>query len=481
MQDKHAVLYKPSVYYYQIPLINNITDKILNMGLFGTSGIRDICPQKVSSNLALNLGSILAGWGDTLVIGYDGRSTGSMLVCALGAGAMQNGVDIIDIGFCTTPTLANYTHIRHCLGAMITASHNPAQYNGIKLFSNGAELAKDAEEKIGKLLQEALKAGSSPLHTDWTDTGSKSSQHISAREAHLKVISDNIDTSLIKAKNPKIVLDAGHLSGCSLTKEMLESIGCNVISINDSIGEPFNRILEPNEKSLGQLCKRVVDENADLGIAHDGDADRSVIVDETGKILGLDTQLAIAVENILKQTNSKNKIIVSTVESSLSLAQVCKENGAELDITPVGSLHVARRMKEVHALFGGEPCGEYIFSKGVHAPDGLMAAFFFVQLFCKEGKLSKLASQIKSYPMHRDKIACANEKKADAMNKIISGWPFADSILVDGIRSTMENGWIMVRPSGTEPIIRITAEAREEKILSDMVDRARELVESSIN
>lgn len=448
------------------------------MSLFGTSGIRDLCPSIVSPILAQILGSILAKKSKKIVLGHDGRNTGDMLKHALCSGAMQNGADVLDIGLCTTPTLANYTKTNNCFGAMITASHNPAKYNGIKLFSNGAELAKEIEMEIDSQLTDALKTAKAE-RTGWDSTGDKESRSEDAKKEHLKVILDKIDTGVIRKKRPKVVLDAGHLSGCALSKRALESIGCTVIAINDSIGEPFNRALEPNEKSLDLLCKKVVDENADLGVAHDGDADRAIIIDERGKMLGLDVQLAVTAEQILKK--GQGKTIVSTVESSLSLIEVIKKHDSILEITPVGSLNVARKMRQVDAIFGGEPCGEYIFKDGVQVPDGLMVGCFFAELFSKEGALSSLAKEINTYPMHREKIGCENKEKEKAMQKIVENWPFENATTVDGIRSTLADGWIMVRPSGTEPIIRITAEAKDEKKLGEMVDIARRLVGSAIN
>lgn len=455
------------------------------MSLFGTSGIRDLCPQKVSGRLALITGNIFANGAKTIAVGYDSRQTGQMLKAAFSSGAMQAGANVHDLGICATPTLCLYTKQNKCLGAMITASHNPPQYNGIKLFENGEELPKEKEQKIEFLVEKALANptgtpfNSVPYLVSWQGCGSAKNMQNQAKEAHLDLLLSFIDISLIGQKKPKVALDCANMAACALMPAALKAAGCEVIEINCHFGPPYGRDFEPGKKSLAALSKAIKKHKADLGIAHDGDADRAIIADEKGNVLGLDTQLSLAASCILEE--GKKKPIVSTVESSLHLKEAVQSAGARLIITPVGSLHVAREMRKRGACFGGEPCGEYIFEGGAGSPDGLAAGLFFVQMFCKRGKLSSLASKIKPYWMQRLKIECKNENKQKAMEGIKKEWSFENANFGDGIRSDGQWGWILVRPSGTEPYLRITCEAKEKKILEEKASIAQKLVKKYCN
>ncbi len=441
------------------------------MALFGTSGIRMPCPEKLDAAMAMKVGAAAAkaggngggaggrGAGRPFVVGYDGRRTGQMLKSAISAGAASVGAGIIDLGLCATPTLALHTQSVSGMGAMITASHNPPEYNGIKLFENGREAPKEVEA----LVERAVEGDVSPELAEWKKAGQTADGREMATQKHMNLALSLIDSSMVKRKNPKIALDCGNAAACALMPMLLEKAGCTVVAINSSEPGNFTRGLEPTEANLMELSSEIVSCGADFGIAHDGDADRAIILDENGRMLGLDAQLAIAVREMMeKNQKAKQKIIVSTVESSLSLREIVEGNGWKLEITPVGSLYVAERMRKIGACFGGEPCGEYIFPSGVQMPDGLMAGAFFAEIFARKGKLSKLAEKIKTYPMLRERLPCANEKKGKAMEKIEKNWPFSKPKKEDGLRSEEKWGTVLVRPSGTEPIIRITLEAKNE-------------------
>ncbi|MFH1306880.1 MAG: hypothetical protein ABIH83_04480 [Candidatus Micrarchaeota archaeon] len=446
------------------------------MGLFGTSGIRDLCPSKVNPSLALGVGNIFCAGGEAVAAGFDGRRTGHMLKSSFSAGAAAAGAKVYDIGLCSTPTLALYSQKKDCKGAMITASHNPAEYNGIKLFDKGHELSKINEMEFESEIEKYLKGKRKLNFVEWENAGEiDRNAGEDAKKTHLKMLFSKLNLNLINLKKPKIVLDCANLSACALMPQALETAGCKVHVINGQVGEPYGRELEPTKKSLEKLGNEVRKRNADLGIAHDGDADRAIILDEKGKMLGLDVQLALAVKNMLE--NSSNKKIVSTVESSLSLREIVSSSGGELLITPVGSLNVAKVMRERDALFGGEPCGEYLFKEGVGVPDGLMAGLYFAELFCKKGKLSSLAKEVKTYPMCRSKIPCTNKK--NAMKKIKESWPFGEYSEIDGMRSDFGDWWVMVRPSGTEPYIRITIEAKNSKLLKEKLRKIEKTVKKA--
>ncbi|MDE1798220.1 MAG: hypothetical protein KGH63_02335 [Candidatus Micrarchaeota archaeon] len=469
------------------------------MAVFGTSGIRDLSPSIVSPALAMRVGQLVGKPGRPVVAGYDGRRTGGMLRAALMAGAAGAGSPVLDIGLCATPTLAWFCQLQaekleaglpkttsapRAYGAMITASHNPPEYNGIKLFCDGREMPKEEENRIEAALGGAGAAGQKRAAeampaVSWDMAGAVTDAREQAKAAHLQLLLSKIDAGAIRLRAPKVVVDCGNSAACALAPQALAAAGCQVEVLNGTPGEPYGRALEPNEKSLGSLAEAVRKFGADIGIAHDGDADRAIILDEKGAMLGLDVQLALAVKEELHREGRTGTSVVSTVESSLALRELVEAARGKLEITPVGSLHVAARMRELGARFGGEPCGEYLFPGGAGVPDGLMTGLYFVQMFCKNGQLSGQASGIARYPVAREKIPCPNGKKEKAMAAIAKRWPYPSPSRLDGLRSDTPDGWVLVRPSGTEPFVRITAEARNGKKLEEMLARVRPVVEKA--
>jgi len=446
------------------------------MALFGTSGIRKKCPEELDAALAMKAGAASAEKGRPYVVGFDGRQTGEMLKSAVSAGAASAGAHVIDIGFCATPTLALHTQTVGGRGAMITASHNPPEYNGIKLFENGREAPKSIESGVEK----AVNGEKITAAADWNCAGQVFEEGKKAAANHLALLLKNIDTAAIGKKNPRVVLDCGNAAGAALMPLALEEAGCTVIAINsDKIGN-FTRGLEPTEANLKELSEEILECGADFGIAHDGDADRAIIFDEKGKMLGQDVQIALAVREMISKSRVKNATIVSTVESSLALREIAEESGAKLEITPVGSLFVAERLRKTKAIFGAEPCGEYIFPQGVQMPDGLMAGLLFAEIFSRKGKLSALAGEIRTYPLLREKLPCPDAKKMRAMGKIAANWPFSAPANSDGLRSDEKWGWALVRPSGTEPIMRITLEAKTEGEAKKRMAEIRKIVEGAL-
>ncbi len=467
------------------------------MALFGTSGIRDLSPEKVSPRMALVLGGLLGAaskpWlhinpsqtGGPIVVGFDGRRSGFSLKAAVAAGAAAAGAEVDDLGLCSTPTLAVHARKRHGWGVMVTASHNPPEYNGLKVFWRGQETPADWETKIEEQLLDRMSESIQPSQRAWSSSGKVNSVGAQAASTHLSLLLKSVDARLIKRRKPRVVVDCANAAACALMPQALRAAGCCVEVINGTPGEPYGRVLEPKKETLRQLSRTVRRLHADLGIAHDGDADRAIICDEKGNVIGLDEQLALVVEETLEHSKTKKSskhspLVISTVESSLSLREMVSSSGGRLSITPVGSRHVAAHLRADGAVFGGEPCGEYVFAKGAGVPDGLMAGLFFVELFCRHGKLSKQAKSIGTYPMHRQKIHCSNEHKTAAMARIEKDWPFFKPSRVDGLRSDMENGWVLVRPSGTEPYIRLTAEARNKAELKRLVGVVGRIVERAV-
>ncbi|MFH0884901.1 MAG: hypothetical protein V1861_04285 [Candidatus Micrarchaeota archaeon] len=430
--------------------------------MFGTSGIRGVYGQDITPALASRIASIFCG--KRLVVGRDIRESGPTLFEAVCQGAFAAGATVIDLGIVPTPTVALATKKHACRGIMLTASHNPPEYNGLKLIEGGKEIGKELEKditrryKAGEGVSLASEQGGPDIHGalvhDWEIV-----------EDHKKAIVGMVDRRAIEKRKPKIIVDCNGAAS-SITPYLLSDLGAKVVSVNASLS-CFNRASEPSAGNLSYLPSLILDTGADFAIAHDGDGDRCMIIDERGEALPLDAQLAIMIEHELECVGSQNRNIVSTVESSLAIRDVVEKAGGKITITPVGSTHVGDALEERKALFGGEPCGEYIYRDGVHVPDAILAAAKFTEIFCKKGAFSKLKTKYPQSPMAREKFQAKDKHKA--MAGII---PQVRSLGIDGIFRTDDgiridepDGWFLIRASGTEPIVRLTMEYKTEKRL----------------
>jgi len=271
--------------------------------MFGTSGVRGLYGMEVNEELALIVANIFAD--KDVAIGMDTRKTAPSLMHAACAGILARGKNAIALGIVPTPTVALATKKYHCHGIMITASHNPEEYTGIKLMADGIEISRAWEEKISaKLRSQKFKTGLKLA--EWDKVG-KMTYDNNIITNHIEFIKKQIDCKAIVEKKPKIIIDCNG-AGTVITPKLLSGLGCEVISINDSLNG-FSRASEPCEANLSQLVETVCKHGADIGIAHDGDADRAVAVDESGKVLSLDSQLAIMIEHEMQKESGNKKII----------------------------------------------------------------------------------------------------------------------------------------------------------------------------
>jgi len=427
--------------------------------MFGTSGIRGLYGKEIDEELALLVSNIFSDC--EVAVGRDIRNTGIPLSHAVFSGITSAGYNAIELGIVPTPTVALATKLKEAKGIMVTASHNPFEYNGLKFINNGLEIPKKTEEVIeAKYKKKEMK------YAEWHEVGKVVTDN-SFISKHKEFIKERIH--IPEGNKPKVVVDSNG-AGAVITPSLLEELGCEVISINNSL-EKFSRPSEPNAKNLEQLSKTIVDKKADFGIAHDGDADRCVVLDEKGEIFPFDVQLSIMIDHELNK--SSNKKIVSTIESSLLVRETVEKNNGHLIVTPVGSVFVGEALEHGNALFGGEPCGEYIFQKGVHVPDAIHAVAKFLEIYLEKGQFSELKKQYKTHPIHRDKFKVKDKLKS--MEKIRLDVPTDGKISdKDGIRADEDDGWFLIRPSGTEPVIRLTMEYKDKEKLES---KKKELVD----
>jgi phosphomannomutase len=427
--------------------------------VFGTSGIRGIYGRDITEALAERVAAIFAEGQGTLAIGRDIRESGPRLLEAACRGACSSGADVIDLGILPTPTTALASKKHPSRAIMLTASHNPPEYNGLKLIEDGKEIGKGMEKKV----ESAYKGwkGSTEAEGGAGAAGGIAGHAVLHDNAiiddHKALVAGMVDAGLIARKKPKVVVDCNGAASV-ITPYLLSDLGCRVISVNASL-ECFNRASEPSRENMQYLGGFIRDCKADFAIAHDGDGDRCTILDETGEALQPDAQLAMMIGHELALSKGSRRII-STVEASLTIRGVITGGGGEMDVTPVGSTYVGDALEARGACFGGEPCGEYIYGSGVHVPDAVLAAAKFAEIFCARGPFSRLKARYPQHFMARERFPARDKQAAMArIIKAVAGLGIEGEVRADdGVRVDEEDGWFLIRASGTEPIVRLTME-----------------------
>lgn len=424
---------------------------------FGSSGIRGLGNFDVTPELALHVGIAVGElYGDTL-IGRDPRLTGPMLVHALAAGVLSTGSNAIDGGLVSTPTLARGARDCAC-GVMLTASHNPAPYNGIKLW-NPDGMAFD-EGQQGEI-EAYLDAARFP-RPSWDRIGSASSRTGLVAE-HIEAILRDVGTA-----KGRVVVDCACGATTTITPFLLRAMGCEVIAINAQPDGHFpGREPEPTEENLAALQATVRATRADLGIAHDGDGDRMVAVDRLGAYVGGDQLLAL-----FARLEVRSGLVVP-VDASMVLEDLLPK--AKVWRTRVGDVYVAAELKRRGADFGGEPSGTWIFPKTTLCPDGVYAAARLVSMVA-ERPLDEMIREIPRYSVLRGSVPYPAGERARVESQVDAALRGlgAEVSTLDGWRLQFADGWALVRFSGTEPKIRMLAESRTEP-------RAREIYASVLS
>jgi len=432
--------------------------------LFGTSGIRGIFGEDVTLDLALKLGMAVGtklGKG-SVAIGWDPRLSSIALEGAITAGLESTGIQVLRLGMIPTPVLAFAAReLAADTGVMITASHNPPEYNGIKLWSSDSSAyTPKTEDEIEDIIKnESFKM------TGWESVGS--SKEADVLDSYTNKLLGSVELS----EKHNIVLDCGHGAASVVSPNLLGRITSVHSLFSTPDGSFPARNPEPIPENLSALMKEVKEKKAVAGIAHDGDADRLAVIDDKGDFVDKDQLLALLAINELE---GKKGTIVVPVDTSLLVEDIVKENGGKIKMTPIGDVYVAQEMKKSKAVFGGEPSGCFIFPDVHWCPDGILASLKVLELIEKKGKLSGQVAKLPRYHTLRKTIKCSKEEEQKIVEVLYDEVRSMDSeniIEIDGVRADFDDSWLLVRPSGTEPKIRVTAEARSE-------DKARALLDS---
>ena len=425
------------------------------MGLFGTSGIRRVFDKDLLE-LALRTGLAVGSVCKNVVVGGDTRTSTGAMKNAIAAGLLAAGAKCEDAGVLPTPTLAGAAR-KFDAGVMITASHNPPEYNGIKLLNPDGSAFSPAQQKE----IEGLILGESLVVAPWSEIG-QSRGYPRAIEEHIERIARDFP----KALDVKVALDCGGGAASVITPYLLRRLGCEVVESNCQPTGGFPQPSEPTEANLGDLMQTVRKSGVDVGIAHDGDADRMMAVDEKGRFVSGDKLMVVLAWAI------GAKDIVTTIDASM----VIEEMGFKVRRTRVGDNYVSEELKK-GGDFGGEPSGAWVFPRSSFCPDGIYAAAQIASI-ASRNKLSKLADEIPAYPILRGSIASDGVAVSALESRLESLKPVSVD-KSDGFKLDFKDGWLLVRPSGTEPKIRLTAEARSQARVRELYDGAVALIKLS--
>lgn len=442
--------------------------------LFGTDGVRGVANSELTPELAFNLGkagAAVLSQGNkrpVIVIGKDTRLSGDMLENALAAGILAVGGNVIKVGVIPTPAVAYLTrYYRADAGIVISASHNPFEYNGIKFFNGqGYKLDDSIEEKIEDIIMRGIDANA---HVTGDQIGRCLEAEESAIELYCNSLLETIDISL---EGMKIVLDCANGAAFEIAPKVYRKLGADVTVIGD----------EPNGININEaigsthpekLQREVISCQADLGLAYDGDADRLIVVDEKGNVIDGDRTICICAKMLKNAGELRVNKVTTTVMSNLGFHKYVKEViGADIEVTGVGDRYVLESMLKTGSVIGGEQSGHIIFKNYTTTGDGTLSSLQFVKALVASGKkASELSEEIELFPQVLVNARVHNDNKKIFMNDEEVKQKIADVEAEIG-----EDGRVLIRPSGTEPLVRVMIEGKDTEVINELAEDLAALI-----
>ena len=442
--------------------------------LFGTDGVRGIANKELTPELAFNLGKagtfVLSRESKrpTIIIGKDTRVSGDMLENALTAGILAVGGNVIKAGVIPTPAVAFLTrYYKADAGIVISASHNTFEYNGIKFFnSEGFKLDDLIEEKIEDIIISSIDVNS---HI----TGDLIGKCLEAEESAAELYAEHlIQTADFRLDGKKVVLDCANGASYQVAHRVYERLGAEVVTIGDS----------PNGVNINDGCgsthpeklqERVVKEGAFMGLAFDGDADRLIVSDEKGRVIDGDKTIAICAKMLKSEGRLAGNKVTATVMSNIGFHKAMEAEGISVDVTGVGDRYVLESMLETGCVIGGEQSGHIIFLEHTTTGDGILSSLQFVKAVLASGKpASELADEITIYPQVLVNARINNDYKKTYAK---------DTEVAEAIRLAEEkmagSGRVLIRPSGTEPLVRVMLEGSDTEQIKELAEELAALIE----
>jgi len=443
--------------------------------LFGTDGVRGVANEELTPTLAMQLGQagafVLSKENEhkpTIMVGCDTRISGDMLANALMAGACSVGANVVYVGVVPTPAVAYLTKkYKVDAGVVISASHNPVEFNGIKFFDgNGYKLPDSLEDEIEALIRSGMKEIKFPV-------GSRVGKIKYRTDAREEYINHAIRAVNVNLNGMKIVVDCAEGASYYTSVEALKELGAEVVAIHNN---PDGTNINANCGSthMEELMARVVYEKAGVGLAFDGDADRLLAVDENGEVVDGDQIMAIVGLHMKEQGKLKKNTIVATIMSNLGFFLMAEKNQLHMEQTKVGDRYVLERMREIGASLGGEQSGHVIFLDENTTGDGLLSALHLLQVMVDTGKpLSELKQVMEVLPQALVNAEVPNHKKENYMD-----YPEIAEAIAALEEQFAGEGRVLIRPSGTEPLVRVMIEGKNQEMIEKEAGKLAELIQN---
>ena len=440
--------------------------------MVSVSGVRGIVGDTLTPEVITKYVSAFANFtnGKTIVLGRDSRVSGEINKQIAISVLLSHGYKVIDIGITPTPTVQLMTeHLKADGGLMITASHNPVEWNGLKFIgADGLFLDPDACQEMYMIADK-----NTFTYKEWNQLGNLE-QYMTANDDHIQMIFDldYVDEALIKRKKFRVALDTINGAGCIIMHDLLRQLGCEIIHINSEANGKFAHTPEPVPENLSDLMKTVKKEKADLGIAVDPDVDRCVLIDENGEALGEEYTLAMAIKLVLSK---KLGHVVKNMSSSKASDDIAKYYNCLVYESEVGEINVAKKMIEMDAVIGGEGNGGVMLPDLHIGRDAPLAAVLTLQHLAEfDGSISELKKSLPQYVISKDKMSIDGLDSDLIFKKIKEKYSNKKISEIDGIKVYDENWWIHIRKSNTEPILRIISE-------SDTLEKSKALIKDIRN
>ena len=454
-----------------------------NPRLFGTNGVRGVFGKELTLHLVVDLSYSLATYfkKGPIIIGYDGRKSSPILSKIVSSVINSAGIDIGNAGLVPTPCLQYATkRVGYNGGIMITASHNPPEYNGIKPTANdGVEISREDELKVEDVYYSKRFSKIDGFGRDFTNE--------TIIDSYIEAVLSLVNVEKIRQRKFTVAMDIGNGAQARVAPVLLNKLGCKLITINGNIDGDFpGRGSEPTTENLNTLSSMVKNSEADFGVAYDGDGDRSLFCDEEGKVHWGD-MVGTAIVRYLLKTKHRGAEVVCPINTTMALSLVAKEADSKVIHTKVGSVEVSREMLRRKSFIGLEDNGGFMYGKLNEVRDGAMTTALVLEMLSLSNKeeqtLSHTISLLPKIFQYKTKFRCPTKQIANTIVTmcIEHGSPKKIETL-DGAKIWIdEETWIMVRPSGTEPFVRMYAESVDSSLLNSKVSEYRRLIESKIS
>jgi phosphomannomutase len=443
--------------------------------IVSVSGLRGVVGSSLTPGVAARYAAAFAATlpAGPIVIGRDGRTTGPMLAAAIQDALLSLGRDVVDCGVAATPTVGIVVRTERAAGGIqISASHNPAPYNGMKLFAaEGRVLTAAAGRDVLERFNASMPPGDGPRAAHPGRV-----RAVDGTAAHVGLVAATVDVAAIRRHRPRVWLDSGHGAGSRVARPLLDHLGCDLVVEGGTPDGLYEHEPEPTAENLAALLPRIAAARADVGFFQDPDADRLAIATAAGRYIGEEATLALAVEGVLAK--SPGPVVVNCATSGMT-AQIAARHGVSCHVSAVGEANVVDAMLATGAILGGEGNGGVIDPRVVLVRDSFVAMALVLERMCAGDRATSVESLARGLPqlvMRKRKVDLAPELRgpalAAALDRLAAAFPGCRASRIDGLRLDWSGGWLLVRGSNTEPIVRIIGEAADAAAVDGAIDRA---------